>query len=114
MSRGVVKGAGINWRASWRSVTHLDGVTEANIHFLLHSAALVEKAAYRALQPFGPGHSQAPVLDALDRMGLSSQIELAQELCITAASMSTMTVRLLASGYIDRRKDPDEKRSSTL
>lgn len=87
---------------------------EANIHFLLHSAALVEKAVHRALQPLGLGHSQARVLDALDRMGPSSQIELAQELKITAASMSTMTTRLLANGYVDRRQDPDEKRSNIL
>ena len=42
---------------------------EANLHFLLHSAALVEDAVRRELLPLGLGPSQARVLDALDRMG---------------------------------------------
>ncbi|WP_299546741.1 MarR family transcriptional regulator [uncultured Tateyamaria sp.] len=87
---------------------------EPNLHFLLHSAALVEDVVRHELRPLGVGHSQARVLDALDRMGPSSQIELADECNITAASMSTMTMRLLASGFIVRRQDPNEKRSNIL
>ena len=87
---------------------------EADLHFLLHSAALVEDAVRRALMPLGLGPSQARVLDALDRMGQASQAELAQDCNITAASMSTMTMRLLAAGFIERRKDPNERRSNIL
>ncbi|WP_299500264.1 MarR family transcriptional regulator [uncultured Roseobacter sp.] len=87
---------------------------EANLHFLLHSAALVEDAVRRELRPLGLGPGQARVLDALDRMGPSSQVELAEECNITAASMSTMTMRLLAAGVIERRQDPNERRSNIL
>lgn len=87
---------------------------EANLHFLLHSAALVEDAVRRELLPLGLGPSQARVLDALDRMGPSSQVELAEECSITAASMSTMTMRLLAAGFVERRQDPDERRCNIL
>jgi len=87
---------------------------EADLHFLLHSAALIEDAVRRALVPLGLGPSQARVLDALDRLGQASQAELAQVCNITAASMSTMTMRLLAAGFIEREQDPKERRSNIL
>ncbi|QBF33289.1 MarR family winged helix-turn-helix transcriptional regulator [Thalassococcus sp. S3] len=87
---------------------------EADLHFLLHSAALIEDAVRRALVPLGLGPSQARVLDALDRLGQASQAELAQVCNITAASMSTMTMRLLAAGFIERQQDPKERRSNIL
>lgn len=87
---------------------------EAEIHFLLHAATLVKDLVRQKLLSLGLGHSQARVLDALERLGPSSQSELAQELNITAASMSTMITRMLASGYLDRERDPHEKRSYVL
>lgn len=87
---------------------------EANIHFLLHSASLVRELIRLELQPLGVGHSQARVLDALDRMGPSSQAELAKELGITPPSMSTLTIRMIANGHIDRQVDSNEKRSNVL
>ena len=84
------------------------------LHYLLHSAALIEKSLCAQLQPLGLGPRQARVIDALDRMGSTSQIDLARECGITAASMSTMTSRLIAAGYISRETDPIEIRKNTL
>ncbi len=90
------------------------GSDEANIHFLLHSAVLVRELVQKELKPLGLGHSQARVLDALDRMGPSSQVRLADVLDVTAASMSAMSTRMISNGHLERRQDPDEKRSNIL
>lgn len=47
-------------------------------------------------------------------MGTTSQIELAREFNVTAASMSTMTARLIAADLISRRVDPVHQRSNVL
>jgi len=86
-----------------------------NLHYLLHSAALVEKCVTIELQTLGLGPRQARVIDALHRMvGPTSQADLARECGITAASMSTMTSRLISAGYISRETDPIEIRRNTL
>ena len=54
------------------------------------------------------------VIDALHRTGPTSQADLARECGITAASMSTMTSRLISAGYISRETDPLEMRRNTL
>ena len=84
------------------------------LHYLLHSAALIEKSLCAQLQPLGLGPRQARVIGALNRMGPTSQIDLARECGITAASMSTMTSRLIAAGYISRETGPVEMRRNTL
>ena len=84
------------------------------LHYLLHSAALIEKCLSSELLSFGLGPRQARVIGALDLMGPTSQINLARECGITAASMSTMTSRLISAGYISRETDPDEMRRNTL
>lgn len=43
-----------------------------------------------------------------------SQIELAREFDVTAASMSTMASRLVEAGLISRNQDPDERRNNVL
>ena len=72
------------------------------VHYLLHSSAMIEKYLNAKLIPLGLGPRQARVIEDLDRVGSASQIELARECRITAASMSTMTSRLIAAGYISR------------
>ena len=84
------------------------------LHYLLHSSALVEKQLSAMLLPLGLGPRQARVIDALDRIGSASQIDLARECGITAASMSTMTTRLITAGYISRETDPNQLRRNTL
>ncbi len=87
---------------------------EYRIHFLLHSAHLLEERLRERLGPIGLHPRQARVLDALGRMGQASQIGLANEFGLTAASMSTMTARLLKAGLIEKCADEGELRSNIL
>lgn len=84
------------------------------LHFLLHSAALVEERLGERLAKIGVRPRQARIIDALARMEPASQVALAQEFGITPASMSTMTVRLIEAGFISRDAHPDEARSNVL
>ncbi|MBY8976833.1 MarR family transcriptional regulator [Rhodobacteraceae bacterium NNCM2] len=84
------------------------------LHLLLHSADLVEERLRIELSLIGVRPRQARIIDALDRMGTASQVELAREFNVTPASMSTMTSRLIKAGYITRETDPEELRSSIL
>jgi len=84
------------------------------LHFLLHSATLVEERLRLRLADLDISHRQARILDALDRMGQASQAQLAREFDLTAASMSTMSVRLLEADLILRTPHPDEARSNVL
>jgi DNA-binding MarR family transcriptional regulator len=83
-------------------------------HGLTHSADLLEAELRRRLAPLGLQHRQARVIEAMARMGPVSQANLAAEFAITAASMSTMTDRLLAAGYISRAPDPASRRQNVL
>lgn len=47
-------------------------------------------------------------------MGPVSQVDLAAAFGVTSASMSTMTDRLLAAGYISRAVDPASRRRHVL
>tara|TARA_R110002110_G_scaffold85223_2_gene221473 strand:- start:3759 stop:4208 length:450 start_codon:yes stop_codon:yes gene_type:complete len=86
----------------------------SSLHFLLHSATLIEERLRSRLADLDISHRQARILDALDRMGLASQAQLAREFALTPASMSTMTIRLLEAGFILRTPHPDEARSNVL
>lgn len=81
---------------------------------LLHSAHLLEERLRIRLAPLGVQPRQARVLDALGRMGEASQVSLSKEFDLTAASMSTMTARLLDAGLIERRINEQELRSNVL
>ncbi len=83
-------------------------------HFLLHSSHLLEERLRSRLTPLGVQPRQARVLDALGRMGQASQVELAREFGLSAASMSTMTSRLLTAGLIEKQVDEQELRSNVL
>ncbi|MCW9043443.1 MAG: MarR family transcriptional regulator [Pseudopelagicola sp.] len=85
-----------------------------NLHFLLHSASLVEERLRTRMAGIGISHSQARVIDALARMGAVSQVRLAREFNISAASMSTMTARLIEAGLITRTVNPNETRSNIV
>ena len=54
------------------------------------------------LAPIGIGPRKARVMNVLHLMGAASQAELVREFDISAASMSTMTSRLEAGGFITR------------
>ena len=83
-------------------------------HFFLHCGHLIEERLRTKLTPLEIMPRQARVLDALGRMGQASQVQLADEFGLSAASMSTMTARLLTAGLIERRVDEHELRSNVL
>lgn len=83
-------------------------------HFFLHCSHLIEERLRIRLDPLGIKPRQARVLDALGRMGQASQVKLADEFGLSAASMSTMTTRLLTAGLIEKRVDEQELRSNIL
>ena len=83
-------------------------------HAHLHSGHLLEEALRSRLSGMGISPRQARVLDAMDRMGPVSQIELARAFHLTAASMSTMTSRLTAAGLIEKARNTDTTRSHLL
>lgn len=85
-----------------------------SFHGLLHSAELLEAELRRNLSPLGIQPRQARVIEALGRMGPVSQSDLASAFSVTPASMSTMTDRLLAAGYITRAVDPASRRQNVL
>lgn len=84
------------------------------LHLLLHSATLVEAQLRRRLTDLGVRPRQARVVDALERMGSASQADLAREMDVTPASMSTMAARLAEAGFVTRNPDPAEARSNVL
>lgn len=87
---------------------------DPKLHLLLHSADLVEQRLRIQLAPLDIRPRQARILDALERMGTASQIELAREFDITPASMSTMIVRLSAANLVTCRTDPGELRTNAV
>jgi len=86
----------------------------SDFHGLLHTAALIDAELRKHLGPLGLQPRQARVLEAMGRMGAVSQTELAEAFGITSASMSTMTARLLAAGYITQAVNPASRRHNVL
>ncbi|MGO2132709.1 MAG: MarR family winged helix-turn-helix transcriptional regulator [Halomonas sp.] len=85
-----------------------------NFHLHLHFAHLLEEHLRNRLAPLGVHPRQARILGILGMMGQASQAQLAREAGLTAASMSTMTSRLLAAGLIERHVDAQEHRRNVL
>ena len=72
---------------------------------LIHVARLLEDRLRAELAPIGIGPRKARVMNVLHLMGSASQAELVREFDISGASMSTMTSRLEAGGFITRTID---------
>jgi len=89
-------------------------VDHHNLHGLLHSAGLVETELRRQLAPLGIQPRQAQIIDTMSRTGPISQADLVSARGGTSASMSTMTDRLLAAGYITRTVNPESRRQNIL
>lgn len=83
-------------------------------HPILHAAAVLEERLRERLAPLGITPRQARILVALDRLGAASQAVLADEFQVKAASMSTMTSRLIANGFINRQMSVADKRANAL
>lgn len=87
---------------------------EHNFHGLSHSAKLLDELVRQKLAPLDMLPRQAHVLVAMQHIAPVSQARLAEIFDITPASMSTMTDRLLAAGYITRKPDPNSRRKNML
>jgi DNA-binding MarR family transcriptional regulator len=83
-------------------------------HAHLHSGHLLEEHLRARLTGLGISPRQARVLDAMERMGPVSQVALAQAFHLAAASMSTMTTRLIKAGLIEKARDPESARGNLL
>ncbi|MEQ9291579.1 MAG: MarR family winged helix-turn-helix transcriptional regulator [Roseibium album] len=66
------------------------------------------------LRPTGIRHRQALILDALSKIGPTSQRHLAKQFDVSAGSMSSMTERLVALGFITQSTNPVNRRSDIL
>lgn len=86
----------------------------AKLHPLLHSAALVEKRVEALLSPTGVRHRQALILDALQLIGPTSQRHLAEVFNLSPGSISTMTERLVALGFITQSTVTNDRRRNHL
>ncbi len=86
----------------------------AQIHSLLHSAAILEKQLESMLGASGIRHRQALVLDALDKLGPSSQQHLAKQFSVSPGTMSSMIFRLEKLGYIQRKTKPNDRRTDVI
>lgn len=89
-------------------------IDQHDFHGLLHSADIVEAELRRHLAPLGIHPRQARVIEAMGRSGPVSQTDLASMFGVTSASMSTMTDRLEAAGYITRAIHQASRRQNVL
>lgn len=84
------------------------------IHGLLHCADLLERRMDTLLSPLDIRPRQARVLNILNRIGSVTQSTLANEMGVTAGSMSTMVKRLTATDLINREKSREDGRADVL
>lgn len=82
----------------------------AQLHPFLHSATNLEKHLELWFGASNLRHRQALVLDALRKIGPSSQQHLAKHFGVSAGTMSSMISRLEALGYVSRGSNPMDRR----
>ncbi|QFS83763.1 transcriptional regulator SlyA [Roseivivax sp. THAF40] len=83
-------------------------------HPILYAAVALEERLRERLAPLGITPRQARILLKLDRLGTVSQNVLAEEFQVRAASMSTMTARLIANGFVTRQISASDKRANAI
>ena len=84
------------------------------IHPFLHSAAILEKKLEHLLGSSKIRHRQALILDALLKIGSSSQQHLAKHFSVSAGTMSSMISRLETLGYVQRETSPTDRRTDVI
>jgi DNA-binding MarR family transcriptional regulator len=77
------------------------------------SRALSRYAETR-IQPLGTGLAGYPVLNLLSASGELTQKQLTERLGVEQPSMAQLLSRLERDGFVFRRKDPDDGRSSLV
>ena len=89
----------------------IDRVNEllARIHFACRTRRVADPETQRALSSH-----QASILDHLDEQDATTLSDLAALMGVTASTMSLAIRRLVAEGYVDRLRDPDDGRRVNL
>jgi DNA-binding MarR family transcriptional regulator len=83
-------------------------------HLLLHSADILDGQLEQSLAPLGISAAQGRVLEAVARLGVPSQQQLAQALRVAAPSLSVMLDRLCTRGLLRRAPDPQDGRTRRI
>ncbi|MEM6566500.1 MAG: MarR family winged helix-turn-helix transcriptional regulator [Pseudomonadota bacterium] len=81
---------------------------------LLYTADLVESMVQEKLRPLELRPRQALIIEGIARMGAVSQAVLAREFGVTAASISSMIDRLVASGFLTRTQHLETTRANVI
>jgi DNA-binding MarR family transcriptional regulator len=81
---------------------------------LLEITGPLRRVLRRAVAEHPLTHSQAELLRAVQRQPGISVVEMAAVLQLAANSVSTLVNHLVASGLLDRRRDPDDRRRAHL
>ena len=82
---------------------------------LITKAARVVKHSYqREVMPSGISPSQAGKVYILNRLGSSSQVEIASVLHLDKANTNSMEKKLQSAGFIVLSRDPDDARKTII
>jgi DNA-binding MarR family transcriptional regulator len=85
------------------------------LSFLIHDVSRMRRTAYdQLMKPRGVTRAQWWVLAHLSRNDGMMQTQLADALDVGKASLGTLIERLEASGLIERREDPIDKRAKRV
>lgn len=83
-------------------------------HLVMRLARLMSRYAETGIQPLGTGIAGYPVLNALAESGEMRQKQLTELLGVEQSSTAQLLGRLERDGFIARRKDPEDGRSSLI
>lgn len=83
-------------------------------HLIMRLSKLMTRYAEVRFQPLGTGVAGYPVLNMLSTGGEMSQKQLTERLGVEQSSMAQLLGRLERDGFIVRRQDPNDGRSSLV
>lgn len=83
-------------------------------YLLMRLTRLMTRYAEARIQPLGTGIAGFPVLNMLKDAGELTQKELTENLGVEQSSTAQLVSRLERDGFIQRRKDPQDGRSSLV
>jgi MarR family transcriptional regulator, transcriptional regulator for hemolysin len=83
-------------------------------HLVMRLARLMTRFAEVRISPLGVGVAGYPVLHLLSHGGELTQKNLTETLDVEQSSMAQLLLRLERDGFIARRKDPEDQRSSLI
>ncbi len=81
---------------------------------IIRLARLATRFAEARLHPLGFGVAAYPVIQLLTDQGEQSQKQLTEKLQVEQSSMAQLLGRLERNSLIERRTDPDDRRSSLI